>query len=352
MTILFEGLMCIVKGSFRRMRMQKGEKVLVTGATGFLGKYLVRQLLEQGYKVYALGRNKEAGAELEEEGAIFCEGDFTDKYACARFFKGMDYVIHAGALSTVWGKWEDFQNTNVIGTRNVCALCRKFGIKRMVYISSPSIYSGKKDRYKIKEKDYNPKNQLNYYIRSKILAEKIIRKYHENDLYTVTIRPRGLIGVGDTSLIPRILKANDKIGIPLFNEGKNFVDVTCVENVAHACLLALEAKDISGEVFNITNGEPMQFKEILLMFLDSIHKKPHYLKLPFHLVYGIASLLEAVYRRFGLKGEPALTKYTVCTLAFSQTLDISKAKIKLGYRPIISLEEGIKNYGKWWLENN
>lgn len=327
------------------------EKVLVTGATGFLGKYLVQQLVEQGYQVYALGRNELVGQALSEHGAVFCKGDFTDKYGCAKFFKGMDYVIHAGALSTVWGKWDDFKNTNVIGTRNVCALCRKFGVKRLVYVSSPSIYSGKCDRFNIKEEEYDPKNQLNYYIHSKILAEKILRSYEERGLYTVTIRPRGLIGVGDTSLIPRILKANDKIGIPLFNGGHNYVDITCVENVAHACILALSANDISGESFNITNGEPMEFKKILLMFLDSIDKKPHYLKLPFELVYGIASFLEAVYRNFKLEGEPALTRYTVCTLAFSQTLDITKAKELLGYEPIITLQEGILNYGAWWKEN-
>lgn len=328
------------------------EKVLVTGATGFLGKYLVQQLLDKGYKVYALGRNESAGAELEKMGATFCKGDFTDLEGCAKYFKGMDYVIHAGALSTVWGVWDDFKNINVVGTRNVCALSIKYKIKRMVYVSSPSIYSSKSDRFTIREDEYDPNNQLNYYIHSKILAEKVIRKYEKKGLEAVIIRPRGLIGIGDTSLIPRILKANDKIGIPLFNGGKNFVDITCVENVAHACILAMTKDGVAGECFNISNGEPMEFKEILLLFLDSINKKPKYLKLPFQLVYGAACILEAVYRNHKLSGEPPLTRYTVCTLAFSQTLDISKAKEMLGYEPIISLEEGIQKYGEWWKENN
>lgn len=325
------------------------QKVLVTGATGFLGKYLVKQLLEQNYIVYAMGRNQAAGAELVRMGAIFCEADFTDRESCEAYFSGMDAVIHAGALSTVWGPWEDFKKTNVDGTRIVCALCRKYGVKRLVYVSSPSIYSGKEDRFAIKEPEYDPHNGLNNYIRSKILAEKVIAKYHAKGLDTVIIRPRGLIGIGDTSLIPRILKANDKIGIPLFNHGKNKVDITCVENVAHACILAMTAQGVSGECFNITNGQPMAFGKILGMLLKEIHKKPRFLKLPFEAVYGVACLSEGIYNQFKLKGEPMLTRYTVCTLAFSQTLDISKAKEKLGYEPIITLEEGIRNYGKYLL---
>ena len=328
------------------------EKILVTGATGFLGKYIIKQLVADGYEVRALGRNEEIGKALSELGALFCKGDFTDEAQCDQYFQGVDYVIHAGALSTVWGKWEDFYNINVEGTRNVCKLCNKHGVKRMIYVSSPSIYSGKEHRFDIKEYEFDPNNELNYYIKSKIMSEAIIREYNEKGLYTVVVRPRGLIGIGDTSLIPRILKANDKIGIPLFNGGANYVDITCVENVAYALSLCVKTENISGQIFNITNGEPMEFKGILEMFLDSINKKPKYLKLPFGIVYGLAGFLEWMYRTFNKKGEPALTKYTVCTLAFSQTLDITKAKELLGYKPIKTLSEGILEYGAWCKEHN
>lgn len=88
------------------------ETVLVTGATGFLGEYLVRRLVKK-YRVLALGRNKEKGKILEKSGAVFCPGDFTVREQCAQYFKGVHYVVHAGALSSVWGKWEDFFLTNV-----------------------------------------------------------------------------------------------------------------------------------------------------------------------------------------------------------------------------------------------
>ena len=203
--------------------------VLVTGATGFLGEYLTQRLTKR-YRVLALGRNREKGKRLEEQGAVFCPGDFTRRESCARYFQGVDYVIHAGALSTVWGEWEDFYRTNVLGTELVAALCRENGVKRLVYLSSPSIYTGKEDQYHIREDQAPEQNNLNYYIKSKLMAEAILRKWEKKGLETVILRPRGLIGIGDTSLVPRILTANAKTGIPLFREGRNLVDLTSVEN--------------------------------------------------------------------------------------------------------------------------
>lgn len=323
--------------------------VLITGATGFLGEYLT-QRLKGGYRVLALGRNKEKGEALEKLGAVFCPGDFTDPKTCAMYFKGVHYVIHAGALSTVWGKWEDFYRTNVLGTSVVAGLCAENSVTRLIYISSPSIYTDRQDRYDIREEQAPDQNQLNYYIQSKLMAEQIIGWYSGNGLATVILRPRGLIGIGDKSLVPRLLRANACIGIPLMRGGHNMVDLTSVENVAQACELALTSRDAAGKVFNITNGEPMEFKALLEQFLESIGEQPHYRRLPFKAVYGAAAAMEWLYRTFGLPGEPPLTRYTVCTLGFAQTMDIGRAREILGYRPEKTLGESIEEYGRWWRE--
>lgn len=327
------------------------QTVLVTGATGFLGGYLVRRLTKK-YRVLALGRNREKGRQLEAYGALFCPGDFTKKEECTPYFEGVDYVIHAGALSTVWGKWEDFYRINVLGTELVAGMCLEKGIRRMVYLSSPSIYTGREDQYDIREEQAPEKNELNFYIKSKIMAEKVIRKWERKGLETVILRPRGLIGIGDTSLVPRILGANAKTGIPLFREGRNLVDITSVENVALACELAMTAEGAAGRVFNITNGEPMAFGKILEQFLEAIGEQPHYRRLPFEVVYGVAGGLEWLYRSFGLAGEPPLTRYTVCTLGYAQTMDIRPAREILGYQPEKTLAESIQEYGVWWKENH
>ncbi len=325
------------------------QTILVTGATGFLGEYLVRRLVKE-YRVLALGRNREKGSQLAAYGAVFCQGDFTDRESCASCFEGVDYVIHAGALSTVWGKWEDFYRTNVAGTNLVAGLCLEKGVRRLVYLSSPSIYTGKEDQYNIREDQAPEQNELNYYIRSKLMAEGVLHRWNTKGLETVILRPRGLIGIGDTSLVPRLLRANRKTGIPLFRNGGNLVDITSVENVALACELAMKAQGASGKAFNITNGEPMAFRRILEQFLDAIGEQPRYLRLPFGMVYAAAQGLEWVYRTFELNGEPPLTRYTVCTLGYAQTMDIRRAREILGYRPEKTLAESIREYGAWWKE--
>lgn len=324
-------------------------KVLVTGAYGFLGKYVIEELVNNDYEVVAFGRNEMKMKQLKNKNVDIFIGDFCNKEDAIKATKNIDYVIHCGALSTVWGKREDFINTNVDGTMNLIEGCRKNKVKRFIYVSSPSIYAGKKDKVNIKEEDFEETNKLNYYIESKILAEKNIKKI--KDLDWVIIRPRGLFGVGDTSIIPRLIKVNSKIGLPLFNKGKNYVDMTCVENVAHALRLCLESKKAVGNIYNITNGEPQCFKELLGELFNALGVKPRYIYININFIYLISCMIELFYKTFHIYKEPMLTKYNVCTLGYSQTLDITKAKKDLRYIPIITLSEGIDKYAKEYNKN-
>ena len=325
------------------------KKVLVTGATGFLGKYLIEELLNNDYEVVVQGRKENALSDIKEKynaQILKCSLDEIKNVELK-----VDYVIHAAALSTVWGKWEDFYNSNVVGTENVIDFCKKNNVKRLVYVSSPSIYSAKCDRLNIKEEDFDKNNQLNFYIKSKILAENLINSIEDDKLEKVIIRPRGLFGIGDTSIIPRLIKANRKIGIPLFNDGKNIVDITCVENVALALRLAIESKNAVGNTYNITNGEPREFKNILEELFEQINEPPKYLKISLNLMYGVSSIIEFIYKLFHIYKEPMITKYNICTLGYSQTLNIKKAKKDLNYIPKMTLSEGIKKYAEDYKRN-
>ena len=325
------------------------KKILVTGATGFLGKYLIEELLNNDYEVIAQGRKENVLANIKKKyniETVKCSLDEIEN----RELK-VDYVIHAAALSTVWGKWEDFYNSNVEGTEKVINFCKKNNVKRLVHVSSPSIYSAKCDKLNIKEEDFDKNNKLNYYIKSKILAEKLINNIEDDKLERVIIRPRGLFGIGDTSIIPRLIKVNRKIGIPLFNDGKNMVDITCVENVAFALRLAIESKNAVGNTYNITNGEPREFKNILEELFEQINEPAKYLKINLNLMYGISSIIEFIYKVFHIYKEPMITKYNICTLGYSQTLNIEKAKKDLNYIPIMTLSEGIKQYAEDYKRN-
>lgn len=325
------------------------KKVLVTGATGFLGKYLIEELLNNDYEVIAQGRKENVLGNIKEKYGVETLKCSLDEIKNMEL--KVDYVIHAAALSTVWGKWEDFYNSNVVGTDNVINFCKNNHVERLVYVSSPSVYSAKCDRLNIKEEDFNKNNKLNYYIKSKILAENIINNVNTTQLETVIIRPRGLFGIGDTSIIPRLIRANRKIGIPLFNNGKNIVDITCVENVALALRLAIESKNAVGNTYNITNGEPREFKNILEELFEQINEPPKYLKINLNLMYGVSSIIEFIYKVFHIYKEPMITKYNICTLGYSQTLNIEKSKKDLNYIPKMTLSEGIKKYAEDYKRN-
>ena len=323
-------------------------KVLITGATGFLGKYVVKELKNNGYQVVAFGRNEKIGKALIDSNVEFFKGDIENKEDLLRAFQGCSAVIHAAALSTVWGKWNNFYKVNVLGTRNIVEICEKQDLK-LVFVSSPSIYAGAKDQLDVKENEAPKENNLNFYIKSKIMAENIIKN---SKLNYMIIRPRGLFGIGDTSIIPRLLDLNKKMGIPLFADGKQKVDVTCVENVAYALRLALENEKYSRQTYNITNDEPIEFKEILTLFFNEMGTEGKYLKWNYRPILILVSILEKVYKLFGIEKEPPLTKYTLYLMRYSQTLNIDKAKKELGYYPQISVLKGVKKYVKHIREND
>ncbi len=321
--------------------MPHPKHVFITGATGFLGGYVVNEFQQAGYSVVATGRNAARLKELETERVHPIALDLDQ---LSGYHEPLETVVHVAALSSPWGVWRDFQKHNVDGTQHVIDACLANGAKRLVYVSSPSIYSGRSHRLGIREAEVDPNNNLNYYIRSKIMAEKLVRQAQARGLETVIIRPRGLFGVGDKSIFPRLLQANKRLGIPLFDNGDNLIDITCVENVALGLRLAAESPVVSGRVYNLTNGEPRRFKQVLDEVFAAIGETPRYRPMNASMMYGLATCSEWIHRRLPQLPEPLLTRYTVATIAYSQTLDISAAQRDLGYRPAITLDEGIARY--------
>ena len=322
------------------------EKVLVTGAYGFLGRYVVKELVECGYHVIAFGRDPQKLATLKEDHVDLFVGDFCNEEEIVRAAEGVDYVIHCGALLKGWGRREDFIRANVDGTRNVLTACEKNHVKRLVYTSSPSAYA-KKDNLNITEADYNEKNHLNHYIESKIIAEKLVRS--QDKVPFAMIRPRGLCGIGDQNMLPVLINANSQIGIPLFEKGNVIVDMCCIENVALSLRLCMEKDEALRQVYNITNGEPQKLTQLVDGLFEKLGLTPKYVRMPFGLMYGIAAVLEFFYKLFGIYDKaPVITRYNICTLGRSQVFDITKAKEELGYAPKVSLSEMMETYAAYY----
>ncbi|MGN8025902.1 NAD-dependent epimerase/dehydratase family protein [Microbacterium sp. 22242] len=313
--------------------------VLVTGAGGFLGRHTVRELRAHGIGVLASGRNAEALARVAgpEETIV---SSLAELPAVRR---DVDAVVHCAALSTPWGRRRDFEEANVAGTRAAVAFAERNGARRFVFVSSPSVYAAARDRIGIREDEVEPGNRLNEYIRTKIAAEALLQDALREGRIPelVILRPRGLIGAGDPSLVPRLLAVHRRIGVPLFDGGRNLIDVTAVENVALALRLALTAGDPRGGVYNISNGDPRPFRALLEALLARLGEQPRFRRLPRRAAWLLAAGMEAVCAALPGRPEPPLTRYTLCTIAYSQTLDISRARAELGYTPEVSLDEAL-----------
>ena len=327
----------------------------VTGATGGLGRSVVTRLLAAGFEVMALGRNAQIGAELTDEGAHFEAVDLTQLSEddwLMRLGTG-DIIFHCAALSSPWGKHNDFYQANVLVTQNLVVAATRAKILRFIHVSTPSIYFNFTECLNISEDMPLPK-PVNAYAATKRLAESHVQNAAQQGLKCVVIRPRALFGEHDTVLVPRILRAYKNAKMPLIENGTALIDLTYIGNVAHAMYLAatqnLDFSDNKAKIYNITNDEPIRLKDVLNKLFTALDLPVVYKNIPWKLIKPVSHLLENIAKL--TQREPMLTPYSAGILAFSQTLDISRAKQELGYAPIHSVDEGIERYVAWLNQNN
>jgi nucleoside-diphosphate-sugar epimerase len=324
-------------------------KALVTGATGFLGQHLTHRLCQLGFSVTALGRNLHMGKHLEENGAQFIYSNLEDRSQIHKLIFQQEYVFHCAALSSPWGQYADFFRVNVLGTKNIVDACLEAKIKRLVHVSSPSIYINLLDQFDVCETASLRSSPQFSYPRTKLMAEEEIARGFRMGLETVTIRPQAIFGPNDNAIFPRLARMAKKGFYPVIGHGDVTTDLTFVDNVVDALLLCLDApKQALGENFNITNGEPVKLGKILpkLFFRLGYSVKPFHVS--FKKAYYIAQALELVCGILPYRPEPLLTRMSVLMLGKSRTLSIARARNILGYVPQISFIEGLERVIKNW----
>ncbi len=325
-------------------------KALVTGATGFVGGALARRLHGMGWDVAALGRNTLKLEQLESEGIRPLQLDIKKVAGLIAAFDGREVIFHCAALPSPWGNFEKFYQTNVIGTRNVVRACLENKVKRLVYISTPSIYFDYNSRVGVKESDALPEPISNY-AATKLLAEEEIDKGFANGLAVVSIRPRALFGEGDTVIFPRLIPRLKSGRLPILGDGENVVDLTYIQNVVDALLLCAESPaNTLGKKYNISNGEPVKIWRLIERICDELNLPHPKRKISYKTADTAAGMLEFFYSLIPYGPEPPLTRVSVSMLANSTTLVISAARNELGYQPNVSVEEGVERFLKWWKE--
>ncbi len=322
---------------------------LVTGGNGFLGGHIVRMLLKRGDRVTSLARRPQP--HLEALGVRCIQGDIGDKTSVLKACEGVDGLFHVAALAEVWGKRDDFYCVNVLGTRNMLEACKASGVSCFVYTSSPSVVFHDGNICGADEALPYPSRYLSPYPETKALAEQEVLQANGGDggskLFSCALRPHLIYGAGDTHLIPRLLEKAECGKLRIIGDGRNRVSMCAVENAAYAHLLAMDAlkeegSPVCGSVYFINDEEPVFLYDWINTLLKELDMPPVSRKIPYKAAYGIASLLEGVYRFFSLTGEPPLTRFVVANLATSHYFDITKARRELGYTPLVSSSDAFQ----------
>ncbi|HZL89286.1 MAG TPA: NAD-dependent epimerase/dehydratase family protein [Pirellulaceae bacterium] len=326
---------------------------LVTGAGGFLGQYVVRQLVARGDRVRVLTRVRKP--ELDALGVEYRLGVVQNRDDVMEAFRGpqpVDCVFHVAGKAGIWGRWYDYLDVNVNGTLHVLAACKEFLVPRLVYTSSPSVTFAGTDQCNIDETAPYPSRWLAHYPHSKALAEQAVLAANGLEgLWTCALRPHLIWGPGDQHLIPRLIGRAKKGQLRRVGDGKNLIDTIFVENAAEAHLLAADrlvgGSPGCGRAYFLSQGEPVNcwawIDEVLaLAGLPPVRKT-----ISFRAAYAAGAALEAAWWVLGRSDEPRMTRFLAAQLATSHYFDLTRAREDLGYEPRVSIQEGMERMKAW-----
>ncbi len=326
--------------------------VLVTGGTGFLGRRLVARLLAEGRRVTVLGRTP--ASDLEACGVRFVRASLDETAAVRAACAGIETVFHVAAKVGVWGRYDDFFRTNVLGTRALLEGCRAQGVKHLIHTSTPSVVYNGADLRNVDESLPLTTNCPSPYPLTKALAEREVLAANSPGLRTIALRPHLIWGVGDPHLVPRLLDRARAGRLRIVGEGKNRVDMVHVENAVDAHLLAEQSLASchllgdkpaagggpAGRAYFITNGEPVGLWDWINGLLRGLGE-PAVTK---HISLGAASALgvacETLWRVLPLRGEPPMTRFIAAELAKDHWFNLAAARRDLGYVPRVSMTAG------------
>lgn len=309
-------------------------KILITGASGFIGSSFMNKY-EKEHEIIGIGRrilkkNNYYSFDLTKE----MDWDINP-----------DVVIHCAAKSSPWGSYEEFYLQNVVSTQNVIDFCKRKGVKKLIYISSSSVFYQNSDQFNIDNTSPIGPEFVNDYAKTKYMGEQLVKEQFENH---VILRPRAVYGQGDTVLFPRILKAAQKGKLPKII-GKSVIgDLVYIDNLTHYMMQAC-IKDVKGE-FNLTDGNPVEIYSFLETILNKLNIDVKFKPISIEKAFFFAGLIENTYRLLRIKAEPPITKFGVGVFSYSKTFNVSETQEKLGLAPYTTLQ-GVENFVKWQKEN-
>lgn len=324
-------------------------KALVTGAGGFLGLYLVEQLVARGDQVRTIARGRYPA--LEQLGVEALTGDLRDPEVAARACAGRDVVYHAAGVAGISGPWKEYHGINTQATDNVIAACCQYGVQRLVYTSSFSVAFDGHDQRGVDESVPYPTRWLCHYPHTKALAEQRVLEANGRDgLRTCALRPHLIWGPRDRHLVPRLIARARSGWLRRVGDGRNLIDRLYVENAAAAHWQAAAALEpgspVCGRAYFISEGTPVNCWDWINELLGLAGLPPVQKSLSFRAAWRIGAVLETVHGILRLRREPWMTRFLAAQLAKDHYFDIGRARADFRYQPLVSTAEGMQRLAR------
>lgn len=313
-------------------------KIAITGSTGFVGSVLVKYFAARNHEIVAYGRQKEPPVKLSEL-ATYVSVDIRNPFPLI----DADVVIHAAAIASDTAQYDELFEANVKGTIHLMQAAKK--CKKVIIISTSSVYHPTEKHGAREEEAILDREALSDYGYTKLLGEEhaIQLKEQEQELYI--LRPRGIYGVGDRQLLPRIMELVKFNRLITPGDMKVKTSITHINNLCIATELCLENNLDSKEVakcYNVCDDGDAYLNRVILQLVEAVYgKKIPHVKIPIGFLKAIAPLARTINPRTRLS--PILFR----TVNSDYLLDNTKIKRELGYTPSHTFEETIPEIKDW-----
>jgi nucleoside-diphosphate-sugar epimerase len=325
--------------------------VLLTGGNGFVGHHVVQALLDRGDRVRVLALPGEDVSWLEERAVVVHRGDVCRRETLTAPMDGADAVLHLAAMMHVWRPLQDYLAVNLTGTEHVCRTALDAGIRRLVHMSSSSVYGMAWDGPVDERFPLAPFDDP--YPVSKAAGDRFVqRMIAEEGLPAAIIRPDQIFGPGDRlhfgETVDR-LRAGRAI---IVGRGENRLPLVYVSDLVQGMLLALDHERAVGQAYNITNDAPLTQQEFLRAIAHETGAKPPRLHVPYRALYAAAGAAEWVTTARRTSHRPPITRLGVAFTGSDVCYSIDKARSELAYAPRVTLRDGVRLTAAWYKEAN
>jgi nucleoside-diphosphate-sugar epimerase len=314
--------------------------VFVTGGSGFVGQHLLRTYRDEGATVRALARSPRSAQAVRAAGAEAASGDITDGPALRAAMAGCDLVVHAAGNTDQWAPREAFERVNVTGTAEVLAAARAAGVPRLVHVSTEAVLADGRPLHNVDETYPRPARLVGDYAVTKAAAEDLVLTANGPGLATVVVRPRLVWGPGDATILPAVVAAA-RAGRFAWIDGGHYLTSTCHVTNTCAGIVAAGREGRGGEVYFLTDGPPVEFRVFLTQLAATAGVELGTRSLPRSLAWAAATALEPAWRLLPLPGAPPITRTFLALSAQEMTVDDSKARQEIGYRPPVDRAGGL-----------